>query len=180
MGTVRLGQGDRRDVPRSRGADGVRAEAHMAGVKLTAEAKARLKLLTGFCGGYYPNEAIDRDTVIDWAISSYAPLDCDVVWNGKNYAVQCRVCGFAALREATMLRHLRQGCESPESTLDMPARAGENEAGDDEPSISGLGPVPDESTLDIQAGPALERQTGSSKVFGPAEEAEQPLPGRTR
>lgn len=121
----------------------------MAGVRLSVDARARLKLLVGFTRGCYPNDRIERDTIIDWAISNYAPLDYDVVWNGKCYALQHRDCGFVAVRAATMLGHARHGCETTESTLDMQARAGGNDGQTGEAGVSGPSPTLDESTLEI-------------------------------
>src|SRR5688500_8013095 len=99
----------------------------MAGVMLSADAKAKLKLLVAFYGGYYPNDQIDRDTVIDWSIADRQPLDWNVIWNGKNYALECRVCGFVGVRASTALRHLRRGCEPADSTLDIAAGPSEND-----------------------------------------------------
>lgn len=124
----------------------------MAGVKLSPDAKARLKLLVGFHRGYYPSDAIDRDTVIDWAISSYEPRDCWVTWNGKNYALQHRNCGFVAVRATTMLRHLRQGCEGTGLTLDIEALAAPNQAGKGDAGAETLGRAGDEFTLDMDEG----------------------------
>ena len=124
----------------------------MAGVKLAADARARLKLLVGFYRGYYSNDTIDRDIVIDWAISHFAPLDHDVVWNGKNYALQCRACRFVAVRAATMNRHIREGCEPSGLTLDIQARAAANEARNGHSGVETRAEAGDESTLDIDEG----------------------------
>jgi hypothetical protein len=122
----------------------------MAGVKLPPHARARLKLLVDFYVGYYPKDKIDRDTVIDWAISNLEPLDCSVVWNGKNYALQHRDCGYVAVRPRTMLRHFREGCESGESTLDIRAQAAEQDARNVEPGVLAQPEGPDELLLDIR------------------------------
>jgi hypothetical protein len=124
----------------------------MAGVKLSADARLKLKLFEGFYKSYNPNDDIGRDEIIDWAIAHYAPQDLDVVWNGKNYALQCRGCGFVAVRGTTMVRHLWQDCESTKSTLDSRARTSEMEARTGDSGVQTRGEAGSGSTLDIDEG----------------------------